>query len=323
MRTTLRLFLCLFPALLLAQTKTPSPALLVLNKGANELAIVDPGSGSVAARIPVGEGPHEVTVTSDGKLAVVSNYGARTPGQSLSVIDIAAQKELRRVELGALRRPHGLWENGGKVYFTAEVNKLVGRFDPQTNNVDWLLGTGLVGTHMVVANKDASRLYTANIGSDAIDVLEARGPQWINTVVQVGKGPEAIDLSPDGRELWTAHSQDGGVSIIDTETKQVKQTLPLGTKRSNRLKFTPDGKRVLISDLGAGEVLVLDAASRNVVKKIATGSTPEGIVIVPDGSRAYVALAEAGAVAVIDLTKLEVTKKIQTGNGPDGLAWVK
>jgi YVTN family beta-propeller protein len=306
-----------------AQTKTPSPALLVLNKGANEMAIVDPASGSVVARVAVGEGPHEVVATADGKLAVVSNYGARTPGQSLSVIDIVAQKELRRFDLGALRRPHGLWESGGKIYFTAEANKLVGRFDPQTNTIDWLLGTGLVGTHMVVANKDATRLYTANIGSDAIAVLEARGPQWVNTVVPVGKGPEALDLSPDGRELWTAHSQDGGVSIIDTESKQVKQTLPLGTKRSNRLKFTPDGKRVLISDLGAGEVLVLDAATRAVVKKIAIGGQPEGIQMAPDGSRAYVALAQDGVVAIIDLAKLEVTNKIKTGEGPDGLAWIK
>ncbi len=298
--------------------QSPNPALLVLNKGANELAIVDPAAMKVVARIPVGEGPHEVTTTADGKLAIVSNYGTGpAPGHTLSVIDLAAQKELRRFDTGALRRPHGLYENGGKIYFTAEANRLVARYDPQANTVDWMMGTGQTGTHMVVVAKDASKIFTANIGGNSITCIE---PQRATTI-DVGKGPEAIDLSPDGKQVWTAHSQDGGVSIIDVETKQVKQTLPLGTGRSNRLKFTPDGKRVLISDINKGEVVVLDAANGSVVKHIQTGGQPEGILMVPDGSRAYVALAQAGEVAVIDLNKLEVIGKIATGNGPDGLAW--
>jgi hypothetical protein len=58
---------------------TPSPALLVLNKRhrgstrPSELAIVDPGSGRVVARIPTGIESHEVAVSPDAKLAVVTN----------------------------------------------------------------------------------------------------------------------------------------------------------------------------------------------------------------------------------------------------------
>ena len=81
----------------LSAAETPSPALLVLNKEESSLAIVDPASGKVVARVPTGEGPHEVTASSDGKLAFVGNYGGRTPGSTISVIDLAAQKELRRV----------------------------------------------------------------------------------------------------------------------------------------------------------------------------------------------------------------------------------
>jgi YVTN family beta-propeller protein len=56
--------------------QTPSPALLVLNKGPNEMAIVDPSAMKVVARVPVGEGPHEVA--TDGKLAFVATT-ARVP----------------------------------------------------------------------------------------------------------------------------------------------------------------------------------------------------------------------------------------------------
>src|ERR1051326_1038280 len=82
----------------------PNPALIVLVKGANELAIVDPATQKIVARIPTGEAPHEVTLSADGKTAFVGNYGARTPGNSISVIDLITQKEVRRVDLGALRR---------------------------------------------------------------------------------------------------------------------------------------------------------------------------------------------------------------------------
>src|SRR5450759_59242 len=136
----------------------PNPALIVLVKGANELAIVDPTSLKVLARVPTGEAPHEVALSADGKTAFVSNYGARTPGNSISVIDLATQREIKRVDLGPVRRPHGMVENGGKLYFTAEFSRLIGRYDPQAGAVDWLMGTGQTGTHMLVVTGDGSKI---------------------------------------------------------------------------------------------------------------------------------------------------------------------
>ena len=298
--------------------------LLVLNKVDATLAFVDPSSHQVIARVPTGEGPHEVVVSTDGTLAFVSNYGAQTPGSSLSVIDIAARKELRRVDVSPLRRPHGLAFADGKVYFTAEVNRVVARYDPASNQIDWVMGTGQAGTHMVMANPDGSRLIAANIGSDSISVLE-RGTNplaWNVTAIAVGRGPEGMDVSPDGRELWAAHSRDGAVSIVDLAAKRVTGTVDAQTKRSNRLKFTADGKLVLISDLDAGELVILGAADHKPVKRIKLGAAPEGILVPPGGSRAYIAVNGDNQVAVLDLAKLEVVARISAGNGPDGLAWV-
>lgn len=304
-----------------------APRLLVLNKVEATLAFVDPESGAIVGRVPTGEGPHEVAVSGDGTLAFVANYGSRTPGSTISVIDLGARKEIRRVELAPLLRPHGLAVAAGKVYFTAEVNKLVGRYDPAADRIDWLMGTGQNATHMLLVDDQASTIFTANIGSDTVSVLE-RGQtslDWRATVIPVGRGPEGIDRSPDGREVWTAHSRDGGVSIIDVATKQVAQTLDIGTKRSNRLKFTPDGRHVLISDLDAGELVVLDAAARRVTKRLPLGRSPEGILIAPEGSRAFVAVTGDDQVAVVDLATLEVTRRIAIGpgTGPDGMAWVE
>src|SRR5439155_3924744 len=106
-------------------------------------------SKKVVGRVPTGEGPHEVAVSTDGRLAFVGNYGSgQAPGRTISVIDLAAQKELRRVDLGPLRRPHGMFFGAdNKVYFTAEVSRLVVRYDPAANQFDWVMGTGQAGTH--------------------------------------------------------------------------------------------------------------------------------------------------------------------------------
>jgi YVTN family beta-propeller protein len=227
------------------------------------------------------------------------------------------------VDLGSLRRPHGIVAQGGKVYFTVELNKLVARYDPQTDKLDWLMGTGQEITHMLVMNKDGSAIYTANILGDSVTALQQiPGPRgWQATQIAVGKGPEGIDMSPDGAEVWVAHSKDGGISIIDTATKKVKETLPMAMKHSNRLKFTPDGRRVFVSDAEAGEVLVIDAAARKVVDHVKVGGVPLGIQMQPDGARAYVADAQSGII-VLDLKTLKVAGKIETGAAPDGMAWV-
>ncbi|HEX4541607.1 MAG TPA: YncE family protein [Candidatus Acidoferrum sp.] len=306
-----------------AAAQTPSPALLVLNKEDATLSIIDPATLKTVVQIPTGEAPHEITISDDGKFAFVANYGARTPGNTISVIDLIAQKELRRVDLGALRRPHGIAFVDGKVWFTAEENKLIARYDPASNQIDWIMGLGQNRTHMLVFSKDRSQIFTSNIQSDSITLLQRSSDPtgWTVTNISVGKGPEGGDFSPDGREFWAANSGDGSVSIIDVATKKVVQTLDVRTNRSNRLKFTLDGKLVLISDLGSNALLILDAASRKEVKRINLGKQPEGILIAPDGAHAYVAVAGEKTVAVLNLKTIELTARISTGGGPDGMVW--
>jgi YVTN family beta-propeller protein len=309
-----------------AGAQTPSPALLVLEKSDEKLAIVDPGSLQVVGRVPSGGAPHEVVASDDGRFAYISNYASeRGMLKTLSVIDLNAQKAMTPIDLGALRAPHGLAFGDGKVYFTAEANKVIGRYDPASNQVDWVLGTGQNVTHMMVLSKDLKTIFTSNIGSDTICVIEPGGGRngWNVTAIPVGKGPEGFDLSPDGREIWAANSGDGTVSVIDVASKKVTATLDLKTKHTNRLKFTPDGKLVVISDDGGDAVVLLDAASRKERKRLKVGKGPEGTLVQPDGAKVYVALSGDNAVAVIDLKTLEVTGKIATGNGPDGLAWAQ
>ena len=310
-----------------APAQVPSPALLVLSEDSNSLAIINPRTKQIVGRVKTGIGPHEVAASDDGKLAFVTNYGLTnpvTPGDSISVIDLAAQKEVRRFKIGPAARPHGITYENGKVYFTAEGFKMIGRYDPASNQIDWMLGNGQNRTHMLVLNKDRNRIFASNVGSDSIVAMDhiPDTPDWDVTVIPVGKAPMAIDMSPDGKEVWTAHTADGGVSVVDASTKKVLATLPLGTKRTNRLKFTLDGRHVLLTDRDGGELLVLDAATRKLVKRIPVGSRPSGILIPPDGSIAYVAVQGNNDLAIVDLKTFEITGRVPTDSNPDGMAWV-
>jgi len=303
---------------------TAAAQLLVLNKEGS-VAVVDPATQKVLGKAPTGDGPHEVVSMTDGKYAVASNYGTgQMPGNTLSLIDIATFKEIHRVDLAPQQRPHGLFASNGKVYFTCEGTKTVGRYDPATNHVDWVLGTGQDGTHMVALSKDGRLLFTSNIGSGSMSIFEQVGGPggWHQNVVKVGRGAEGFDISPDGKELWAANAGDKTVSIVDIAAKNVSATFPVDAQRSNRLKFTPDGKRVLISDLTTGNLLVLDVASRKEIKRIKVGSGIAGILVAPDGSKAYIGATPDNYVGVVDLNTLAMTGKISTGNGPDGMDWV-
>jgi len=334
-----------------AQT-TPSPALLVLAKRDMTLAIVDPATLKVVTRLPSGPDPHEVIASADGKLAFISNYGGGAYN-TISIVDLEAQKALQRVDLGVLHGPHGLAFEGGEVYFTAESNKVIGRYDPVAQKVDWVLGTGQNRTHMVWVSKDLDRIYTSNVSSGTISIIEKtsgpaggfgppppggpggpngppgpppmpnspRPPDWNETVVRVGRGSEGFDVSPDGKELWVGNAQDGTISIINLASKSVTQTLDANVKGANRLKFTPDGSLVFVSSLGQGSLAVFNAASRQEVKRIPLGHGAAGILMQPDGSRVFVACSPDNYVAVIDLKSLEVTGRIDAGHEPDGMAW--
>ena len=345
-------FLLLAAAVLTASALAQTSTLLVLSKADHTVSVVDPASLQVIARMPSGPDPHEVIASDDGKLAYISNYGGLDSAlNTISVVDLAAHTVLPAIDLGALHSAHGLDFSGGKLYFTAETNKVIGRYDPAAKSIDWVLGTGQDRTHMVLVAKNPDRILTSNVNSATISIIEQvsapvpgpppgntppagttpapppGGPHvtWEITNIAAGRGVEGFDLSPDGKEIWAANARDATVTIIDVATKKAIRTLPLSVKFANRLKFTPDGKRVLISGLGAGpadpSLVVIDASMREEVSQIVLGGGAAGILIAPDGKRAYVSVSTADKVAVIDLKTLEVIGKIDAGKQPDGLAW--
>lgn len=339
---------CLSLSGVLYGQSAPSASLLVLSKQDHTLSIVDASNLQVVAKVPVGNDPHEVIASSDGSTAYVSNYGFGA-FNTLAVVDLVGHKALPAIDLGPLHGPHGLTFVGGKTWFTAEAAKAIGRYDPATNKVDWILGTGQNRTHMIYVSPDLQRIVTTNVNSGTVSIIDQEpvhmpgpppgmhppsgpggmppGPppgarqrtDWNETVVRVGNGSEGFDVSPDSKEIWVANAGDGTISVIDFAEKKVVQTIAANVPGANRLKFTPDGKRVLVS--AGPELVVFDTGTRKEVKRLSIGHGSGGVLVQPDGKRAFVACGPDNYVAVIDLESLEITGHIQAGTEPDGMAW--
>ena len=313
---------------------TPKRSLLALSKTNHTLAIVDPVTLKIVAKVPVGDDPHEVAASPDGRTAYVCIYGGGS-FHEINVIDLVAQKPLLNIDTRPLYGPHDISFVNGKAWFTAEGSKSVGRYDPATGKLDWSMGTGQDRTHMIYVTPDGKRIYTTNVSSGTVSILvdtliqpgkmappNARPREnWMQTVISTARGSEGFDVSPDGRELWTAASEDGSISIIDLPAKKLKDKIDAKVNGANRLKFTPDGKQVFISSLQSGELTIYDAKSRKEVKRLKIGSGAAGILMDPEGSRAFVACSADNYIAVINLKTLEVTSHLDVGGVPDGLAW--
>lgn len=326
--------------------------LLALSKKDHKLAIVDPVSLKVIGSIPVGSDPHEVIASSDGKTAYVSIYGGGSLHE-INVLDLIGLKPIRNIDTRPLFGPHGLTFVNGKVWFTAEGSKAIGRYDPATGKLDWSMGTGQDRTHMIYVTNNAQKIYATNVASGTLSILENTpqahrnfGPpknegnknmppppgnfpppggqsheNWEQTIIPTGNGAEGFDVSPDSSELWTAAAEDGTLFIIDLHAKKVSAKIDAKLFGANRLKFTPDGKLVFISSLGSGDLDIYDTKTRSEVKRVNIGHGAAGIAMDTDGSRAFVACSPDNYIAVIDLKTLKVIGHIDVGGEPDGLAW--
>ena len=319
-----------------------SGTLLVLNKSDNTVSLINLATNTAVATIPTGAGPHEVAVSPNGKIAVVANYGTQqAPGNSLTVIDITAKQQIKTIDLGEYRRPHGItWLRGDEILVTAEGNKALLIVDLQTGKVALAIPTDQNVSHMVVFGRRSNKAFVANIGSGSVTVVDLKTRKKM-TDVQTGAGAEGIDISPGEREVWVTNRAANTISIIDVNSLKIVATLE-SKDFPIRVKFAPGGRFVLVSNARSGDVAIFDAVTRKEIRRIpmqlkaAEGATsgqrifgaqfgqspvPVGILVASRLSHAFVANTNADIVTMIDLKTWQVAGRLTAGKEPDGLGY--
>lgn len=296
------------------------PILLVLNKHEDTMAMVNPSTLKVLTKIPAGHDPHEMVVTPDGRFAYVSNYAA--PGNTVSVIDLVGKKLMTQVRTDPYTRIHGaaISPDGKHVYFTAGQTGYVVEIDTQTNTVRRAIPTTGKISHMVLVSPDGTRIYTANIVSRSVSVIDRATGELI-AQVPCDAGCEGMAFTPDGKHFWAANQNAGNITVIDLATNKAVKTfscpgVPL------RIHFAAEGRIALVSSWEAkGSLVVLDVPTCQELHRIALGNQPIGIEVAPDESRAFVSNMTSDEIHVVDMKQWKVVDRFQPGKGVDAMLW--
>jgi len=295
--------------------------LLVVNKGDDTVVLVDPDSLEVRKRIPTGEGPSQVVVGPRGGRAYVANYGHSTAGNTISVIDLGKAEVVETWDLGSHSRPHGMaFDAAGRLWVTVEASRAVLCLDPaRGGEVVRVVETGEDISHMLAVAPRHGKIFVANIGSGTVTVASVEGGKVRQ--VEVGRGPEGIDVSPDETAVWVANRYENHLVVLDPRTEKVTARIPTGDFPT-RVRFTPDGSRVLVSHMRGGEVWVYDARSRRAVLTLSAGEAPVAVLVPPGGRRAFVSDTRGNRVRVFDLGTGKLLGEVETGLQPGAAAWV-
>lgn len=330
-----RLALCL--ALLTATVPWAASAngeLLVGNKSDDTVWRLSLEDGRRLGEVASGAGPHEIAVSADGRIAIVTDYGHQSPGNSLTVLDTVPGKVLRSIDLGGHRRPHGIrFLPDGDVLVTAEQGGTLLRVDPGSGAVVQAIEVGDGVGHMVALSRDGKLAYVSKIAAGTVARVDVVAGAKTHEVA-AGKGAEGIEVARDGK-VWVTNRAEDTVTVHDPDTLEKLVTLD-SEGFPIRVVFTPDDRHALVSNATAGTLSVFDAASHALVATVALkpeggefretmlgkDALPIGIAVDPRRPRVYVAISGANRIAVVDSETWKVVDYWRTGNQPDALGIV-
>lgn len=305
----------------LAQVPGLSGTLVVTNKTPSTATIIDVATGQALATIPTGRNPHEVVLSSNGRTAVITDYGTGA-APTLTVIDVPGKRVMRTISLGQYTAPHGIVYLPGDslVVVTSERTNHVVVVHVASGEIRKAIPTQNPGSHMVAVTGDGRRAWTGDMQSNTVSELDVAAGTYVRSI-PVPNRPEAINVTPDGREVWVGSNQTGKVSVVDPAIGSVT-TVAEGVTWPYRVLFTPDTKTVVIPDLGNHEVRFLDRATRKELSRLSLpGAGPQGVTMTPDGRYLLESLSAQAQVVVIDMRTRAVVGHIPAGQTPDGIAY--
>lgn len=301
--------------------------LLILNKSGNTAWQLDASTGEKVAEYATNQGPHEVALSPDNKLAAITNYGSEKPGSTITIVNLEKQQVEKVIDVSPFRRPHGVqWFSDGKrIIVSSEAQQSVIIVDTHKGAVKTSIKTGQKGSHMVQLSPDEQRVFVPNVNSGSLSVLSIPD-EYIVKTISTHQGTEGITLPNERGEVWVTNRAANTISIINTDSLDISTTLQ-SRSFPIRAEAAPNGRWVAVSNAQSSEVAIFDTESK---KRVATVSTetsdgdsgvPIGLIFSADSGRLFVANSEADQIVVIDTGSWEIVDRYPTGKTPDGIAY--
>ncbi|MGB8881368.1 MAG: ABC transporter substrate-binding protein, partial [Solirubrobacteraceae bacterium] len=276
----------------------------------NSVAVIDPGTDTVAGAVAVGSTPGAIAFGS-GSLWV-----ANQNDQTVSRVDPQTWQTLQVIPVG--QTPTGIAVSADLVWvaaanLTPSANAVsLTPIDPQFNAVEPAVRLGNVitgGPEAVAAQGDQVWAAPSNglltrldatsgrivqkldpnatpaaiaIGGDGAvwiadngaDTVTRVDPTGLLTPIAVGNGPSGIAVGDGG--VWVADSLDNAVVRIDPDTRAVTTTIPVGSSPAG---IAVGAGSVWVADSGDGTVDRIDLRTDKVIATIQVGASPQALTV--------------------------------------------
>jgi len=272
----------------------------VTSTGTKAISVVDLGTRTVVASIPIAAGPPVyVAFTPDGSHAYVSVFDeANKSGNAIVVVDTATRSVTATIPAERFPYAIAVSPDGRQVYVPNHDADLVSVIDTATNNVINKI-TVKPNPHSVAFSVDGRRAYVANHASNVVTVIDTKNGA-ILAEIPVGRSPHSIAMSPDGSRVYVVDYDADSVAVVNPAANTVVGTIPV-QREPQSVKFAPDGRHAYVVNDGSNSVSVIDTATSTVTATLGVGQTPTDVFVAPDGRHAYVTNISSNDVTVLNI----------------------
>ena len=242
-------------------------------------------------------------------LAFVINAGEA----SVSVIDVATQKEMRRIPL--LREPHhmALTPDGKSLLIGDTTGNTLFFLDPGTGAIQRQLAVS--DPYQLTFSPNGKWLTVAGLARDQIDIYEAASMKLVHRI-PASSMPSHINYAPDLSVVFVSLQGTDSLIAIETMTGTVRWRAKVGWVPAGVLWH--DGN-LLVGIMGSDYVAVIDPADGRLKRKIQTGRGAHVIFVPADRKVIYVSNRVEGTISVLDPTSLNVLRSFAIPGGPDDM----
>ena len=244
-------------------------------------------------------------------LAFVINSG----GASISVIDMATHKELRRIP--ALREPHhwALTPDGKSLLVGDTVGNELLFLDPATGAVQRRMPC--VDPYQLWFSPDGRFLVVNGLARNQIDVYDGTSLQLLKRF-PIASMPSHLAYAPDSGTVYVSLQETDRLVAIDLKKLSILWNQPVGKTPAGVLWL--HGK-LLVADMGADYLAEVDPADGRVLRRIVTGKGAHNLFLSPDGKILWVNNRVAGTTESLDATTLTPIRSYRIPGGPDDMAF--
>jgi len=244
-------------------------------------------------------------------LAFVINSG----GASISLVDMAAQKELRRIPV--LREPHhlALSPDGKSLLVGDTVGNEMLFLDPVTAALQKRMP--VADPYQLGFSPNGRFLVVNGLARNQVDVYDAATMQLLKRF-PAATMPSHLDFAPDSSRVFVSLQGTDSMLAIDLNKLAVQWTAKIGKTPAGVLWH--DG-HVLVADMGTDYVAVVDPADGHVTGRIHTGKGAHNLFIAPDRKIIWVNNRAGGTTTSLDAATLAPLRSYAIPGGPDDIAF--